>query len=417
MNGRTRAVGFPAAVGGVMTAAVASAQVPAVPAAPAPAVPVAPAAVPGLPAAPAAAPPRNLWSFFMLTPEQRAAKEAKKAKFCRSPVGQLLNNVTKPLAAVSGGLIGGGGLCCPPDATDPNAPKPEDLNKPATDAEGAAARIKQLEADAAERRAAVRYLGTVNCRRFPEAEAALVGALRTDTNECVRFEAALALTRGCCCTKKTIEALTLVVTEATTDGNPPEDSPRVRAAAARALAGCVSRGVEAAAPATPPEQPPETPPAGEAPTAAATAERAAARQALDRYAAAKGGRTHMLTGRRSVLDAWEVAAVTHPAPPQPMPAPKPAAQAAVVAPTPMPPAAVVAPAPPQPLILPDPVPAAASVPAAPAVPPVAESPEPPLSPAAVGRPPAQPPVQPALPPTGKRSLFEILRASVKIKGQ
>jgi hypothetical protein len=85
----------------------------------------------------------------------------------------------------------------------------------------------------------VRYLGTVDCSRWPEAEAALAISLRFDRNECVRFEAALALRSGCCCTNKIMDALTnCVLGENKKDNFPIEKSERVRAAAADALARC-----------------------------------------------------------------------------------------------------------------------------------------------------------------------------------
>jgi hypothetical protein len=105
---------------------------------------------------------------------------------------------------------------------------------------GEAAKIKAEEAQAKARKAAVRYLGTVDCGRFPDAEGALVKALRTDTNECVRYEAALALGNGCCCTNTTMEALAITAACSNRDGNPREYSDRVRAAAVAALQNCLS---------------------------------------------------------------------------------------------------------------------------------------------------------------------------------
>lgn len=216
------------------------AQVPAVPV-----VPVAPA-VPGAvaPAVPAAAPAGNLWSFLCMTPEQKARC---KQKLCASPLIQMLGGMLAPVRAVSGGLLP---RVCP----GPLDANPADLVKPADSAEGAAARIKAREAEAKARRAAIRYLGTVDCRRYPEAEAALINGLRADENECVRFEAALALGNGCCCSKKIIEALTATVSGVKTT-EPAETSPRVRAAAAVALERCLAVYCEEDAPAAPPERP------------------------------------------------------------------------------------------------------------------------------------------------------------------
>ncbi len=193
----------------------------AAPAVAAPAV-VAPGA-----AAPAAAAPGNLWSFLCPTPAQ---KEACRACFCRSVLGKITSGLLQPIGAFSGGLITD--RCALPTAAD--------LAKPADSAEGAAAQVKQDELDAKARRAAVRYLGTVECGRWPEAEAALINALRGDRNECVRLEAAWVLNRGCCCTPKIVAALSLTVAGSDRDGFPVERSERVRAAALAALNHCLA---------------------------------------------------------------------------------------------------------------------------------------------------------------------------------
>jgi hypothetical protein len=134
-------------------------------------------------------------------------------------------------------------------------------NKPPDGAEGVAAKIKQDEANAKKRRAAVRYLGTVDCVHWPEARDALVGALRGDTNECVRLEAALALGSGCCCNKKTIKALAITVAGTDEDGFPRENCERVRVAAVGALEHCLACFVEIqTAPPAPEIRPGETPP-------------------------------------------------------------------------------------------------------------------------------------------------------------
>ena len=116
-----------------------------------------------------------------------------------------------------------------------------DLAAPADSPEGAAARIQASELDAKKRRATIRYLGTVDCRYWPEAEAALITGLRSDPNECVRYEAALALTNGCCCTKSIIDALVLCVSGSTKDNHPAETSQRVRNQAGVALERCLCR--------------------------------------------------------------------------------------------------------------------------------------------------------------------------------
>src|SRR4051812_4085115 len=116
------------------------AQVPVGP--PAPAVAVAPVAG-------AAAPPSTIWSYLGCTKEQKAEFAR---KCCATQMGQLINNMLKPVSIFSGGVLGN--FC-------PMTPSPADLAKPG--AEGAAAKIMADEADAPARRAAVRYLGTVDC--------------------------------------------------------------------------------------------------------------------------------------------------------------------------------------------------------------------------------------------------------------
>jgi hypothetical protein len=204
----------------LLIAVSAQAQVPAIPAAPA-----APAAAG---AVPAAAPAGHLWSLICMTPDQKANL---KNCFCNSALGKMISTTAGPLALYSGGLLGS--FC-------PTGPTAADLASPADSPGGAAARIKQQEAEAKKRRADVRYLGTVDCHRFPEAEAALISALRGDTNECVRLEAALALNRGCCCTKPIIDALTATVTGSTKDNFPEETSQRVRSAAMDSLQHCLA---------------------------------------------------------------------------------------------------------------------------------------------------------------------------------
>ena len=111
-------------------------------------------------------------------------------------------------------------------------------------AEAAAAKIRADEAGAKARRAAVHYLGTVDCHYYPEAEAALIAAVRADRNEGVRLEAVLALGNGCCRTKRTMDALNLVVSGSEQDGNPAETSERIRQAASGALQHYMTRGAE-----------------------------------------------------------------------------------------------------------------------------------------------------------------------------
>jgi HEAT repeats len=186
---------------------------------------LAPAAAVG-PTTAAAAQPQTLWSWLGISCPQL---EACKQKKCATPCGQLLNKMTMPLTAFTGGVIPG---YCP---LMPSAAELADQG-----AVGAAAKIKAEEAQAKARKAAMRYLGTVDCSRFPDAQDALIMGLRGDTNECVRYEAALALGNGCCCTKATMESLSISASCADRDGKPREYSDRVRAASASALERCLS---------------------------------------------------------------------------------------------------------------------------------------------------------------------------------
>lgn len=177
---------------------------------------------PAIPAAPAA-PPASAGLLGGLS----GCCASCKAAFCNGPLGSLLKGATAPLSAMSGGLIPSTCSCCP--ATP--APGP---------AGGAASAIQADQAGAKARAAAVRFLGTVDCHWYPEAEAALIAALRADKVECVRFEAAKALARGCCCTKTTIEAMTICVSGSDKDGNPSENSLRVQLVALEGLQRCVA---------------------------------------------------------------------------------------------------------------------------------------------------------------------------------
>ena len=182
---------------------------------------------------------------------------ATKAKFCASPAGGMLNNALAPYSTLSGGLIP---QCCPTVPTDAAIAALAAQAGP-NGAQTVAAQVKQDEAEAKARRAAVRYLATVDCHYWPAAEVAIISALRDDRNECVRYEAALALLNGCCCNARTIEALNIVVSGSEKDGKPSETSERVRCAALAALQGCLLRY-------QPPEPaPPESPQPPEAPKA------------------------------------------------------------------------------------------------------------------------------------------------------
>jgi hypothetical protein len=105
----------------------------------------------------------------------------------------------------------------------------------------AAAKIKVEAAQAEARVEAVRYLATVDCHWYPEAEAGLIASLRADRSECVRLAAAQSLARGCCCTKKTLAALQICAAGSNLDGNPGERCVRVRWAALHAMQVCLSQ--------------------------------------------------------------------------------------------------------------------------------------------------------------------------------
>jgi hypothetical protein len=168
----------------------------------------------------------TIWSRLGISQAQR---EFCRRNLCRTPFGQLMGRIRSPLSRLSGGLI-------PPFC--PVTPSLAELMDPGVI--GAAAKVKQDRAGAAQRIEAIRLLAEVDCNYWPEAEEALIGALRTDRNECVRYEAALALSRGCCCTPKVVVALSHAVCCSEKDGGFMEKSARVRTAAAIALERCLA---------------------------------------------------------------------------------------------------------------------------------------------------------------------------------
>jgi hypothetical protein len=208
------------ATGILLAASLSNAQIPGVPGPPPGAIP---AGFPG--ATPPAAPDAKLGFFGKMC----AGLQACRAKLCQSPAGQMLNNATKPLSAMTGGIMPG--FC-------PIMPSAADLAQPGV--AGASDAIKKDALEAKMRQEKVRFLGTVDCRYYPDAIGALTAALRTDGSECVRHEAALALGHGCCCNQKTIDALDASVSGTEKDGNPAERSTRVRCAAAIALERCLA---------------------------------------------------------------------------------------------------------------------------------------------------------------------------------
>ncbi len=168
----------------------------------------------------------TIWSRLGVDSVQR---EFRRRQAARTPLGQLRERIREPLTKLTGGII-------PPFA--PKIPSVAELKDPG--AVGAAAKAKLDRAGAEERVKAIKYLGTLDCHYWPEAEEALIGALRADRNECVRYEAATALLHGCCCTCKVTVALSIAVSCSEADGNPSERSARVRAVAAHALDRCLA---------------------------------------------------------------------------------------------------------------------------------------------------------------------------------
>lgn len=168
----------------------------------------------------------TIWSRLGIDSVQQ---EFRRRQAVRTPLGQLRERIREPFSKLTGGII-------PPFA--PKIPSVAELKDPG--AVGAAAKAKLDRAGAEERVKAIKYLGTLDCHYWPEAEEALIGALRADRNECVRYEAATALLHGCCCTCKVTVALSIAVSCSEADGNPSERSARVRAVAAHALDRCLA---------------------------------------------------------------------------------------------------------------------------------------------------------------------------------
>lgn len=202
----------------------------------------------------APAPQKTIWGFFGLSRGNLQSFQTGLAS-CRSKLGQtqlgsILGNTLKPVTLFSGGLIGGpkspGTSTTPPGgpAAAPGAAPaaPGSAGPPISGPKGAqaaSAKIQQYQADSKATIASIEYLATVDCHYWPEAEKALIDALRSNRVECVRLAAARAFEGGCCCSKRTIEALRIVVDGTEDDGNPSETSPRVRSTAFRALQRCL----------------------------------------------------------------------------------------------------------------------------------------------------------------------------------
>ena len=176
-------------------------------------------------AAPPATQPTTLCDFLGLS---KAQLNACKEYMCKTQLGQLMNNSLMPIGAFTGGILG---PCCPP-------------------------LIMSEQTGRQRRRRRCPHQAGRGRRQAPPGRRALPGhrrlpllargsgwhrsALRTDRDECVRWEAAMALGSGCCCNKATIRALAIVVSSSDEDGYPSETAERSRRAAARSLRHCLS---------------------------------------------------------------------------------------------------------------------------------------------------------------------------------
>ena len=128
---------------------------------------------------------------------------------------------------------------------------------------GLASKIKAGQVDAKNRVVAIKFLGTVDCAAYPEAQLMLIVSLKNDPSERVRLEAAKAIKEqfGCgkdhglcsgkrekrryhycqgCCGEAALNALSEVAYERDDTGCHLEPSKRVRKKAREALAVCVS---------------------------------------------------------------------------------------------------------------------------------------------------------------------------------
>ncbi|GIW78755.1 MAG: hypothetical protein KatS3mg105_0562 [Gemmatales bacterium] len=94
--------------------------------------------------------------------------------------------------------------------------------------------VFHADAAAADRVETVRMLAAMDHRTWPEAELALIAALRRDRHEWVRLESAKALGKRSR-SQRAIEALRIAASGSNEDGYPREDSPYVRKEAMNAL--------------------------------------------------------------------------------------------------------------------------------------------------------------------------------------
>src|SRR5947208_2214490 len=75
----------------------------------------------------------------------------------------------------------------------------------------------RADAGAGQREAFIRSLENTDAQHRPEVEDTLIFGLRGDPSEAVRYEAAIVLGTGCCCTKKTIAALLIAASGTSVD--------------------------------------------------------------------------------------------------------------------------------------------------------------------------------------------------------
>ncbi|MCC9606409.1 hypothetical protein LOC68_18005 [Blastopirellula sp. JC732] len=171
-----------------------------------------------------------------------ACLEAKHASCCNSTFGHFLHDSFAPVSMMTGGLLP------PPCNSVYNQVQQGIANgigpngQPVSPAQAAAAKIAADQAQVPARVAAVKALACVDWHWYPEAEAALISSLRCDRSECVRFQAAIAFAQARTMTKAACEALRICAEGSDKDGNPSENSPRVRMMAVEALTHCCDCG-------------------------------------------------------------------------------------------------------------------------------------------------------------------------------
>ncbi len=142
----------------------------------------------------------------------------------------------------------------------PKLLRPPFAGAPVDSANGLAAKIEARQVDAKNRAKAAKFLGTVDCVAYPEAQEQLMKLLQEDPSEKVRLAAAKALKeqfhrghdphpgkkklrrfdtcRGCCPKPDVLNALSERAYGSDDEGCPLEPSPRVREAIAEALNEC-----------------------------------------------------------------------------------------------------------------------------------------------------------------------------------